>query len=90
MKKISKPGSICTTLLVLILLNACSPVPEQHNLLSDKEKKEGWALLFDGKTTNGWHLFNKGTIASAWSVDSGNLICNPHAKNVKHGDLGDR
>jgi len=44
-------------------------------------------LLFDGKTTNGWHVFNKGTIASAWSVDSGNLICNPHAKNVKHGDF---
>ena len=60
---------------------------EQQNTLSDQEKKDGWALLFDGKTMNGWHLFNKGTIPSAWSVDSGRLICNPHAKDVKHGDL---
>ncbi len=56
-------------------------------MLSDQEKKDGWTLLFDGQTMNGWHLFNKGNIPSAWSVDSGRLICNPHAKDVKHGDL---
>jgi len=72
--------------LILFSVYGCSTT-EQQNMLSDQEKKDGWTLLFDGKTMNGWHLFNKGTIPSAWSVDSGRLICNPHAKDVKHGDL---
>ena len=70
----------------IFFLPGCSNDKEQ-NALTDQEKKDGWILLFDGKTLNGWHLFNRGTIPSAWSVDSGMLICNPHAKDVKHGDL---
>src|SRR6201985_1955253 len=73
--------------ICLFLLAACGSNKERVNTLSDKEIKDGWTLLFDGKTLNGWHLFNQGTIPSAWSVDSGMLVCNPHAKNVKHGDL---
>src|ERR1700755_3204647 len=70
-----------------LLLTSCSTNTSHDNTLSDQETKDGWILLFDGKTLNGWHLFNQGTIPSAWSVDSGRLICNPHAKDVKHGDL---
>jgi azurin len=72
--------------LILLSVYGCSGT-DQQNRLSDQEEKDGWTLLFDGKTMTGWHLFNKGTIPSAWSVDSGRLICNPHAKEVKHGDL---
>ena len=79
--------SICIVVFCTFFVSACLSRSEQHNTISDQEKKDGWALLFDGKTMNGWHLFNRGNIPSAWSVDSGNLICNPHAKNVKHGDL---
>jgi len=75
-------------LFTVILISVCGcSTTEQENMLSDQEKKDGWILLFDGKTMKGWHLFNQGTIPSAWSVDSGSLICNPHAKDVKHGDL---
>ena len=74
-------------LMMTLFMFGCSGPAEQHNVLSDSEKKDGWALLFDGVSTRGWHLFNRGEIASAWSADSGNLVCNPHAKNVKHGDL---
>jgi len=53
--------------VILFSVYGCS-TPEQQNMLSDQEKKDGWTLLFDGKTMNGWHLFNKGAIPSAWSV----------------------
>src|SRR6266403_1165327 len=74
--------SICIIVVCAFFMPACSGPSEQHNILSDQEQKDGWALLFDGKTMNGWHVFNKGNIPSAWSVDSGSLICNPHAKDV--------
>src|ERR1700722_15229413 len=71
----------------ILLTPACSSNASRGNVLSDQEKQDGWVLLFDGKSLAGWHLFNRGTIPSAWSADSGQLICNPHAKDVKHGDL---
>jgi hypothetical protein len=79
--------SVCVFLFFSFFLHACSSQTERYNTISEQEEKDGWTLLFDGKTLNGWHLFNRGNISSAWSVDSGNLVCNPHAKNVKHGDL---
>jgi hypothetical protein len=87
MKKQLTIVNICAAVACVIFMFACSGHSEQHNILTDQERKEGWTLLFDGATTNGWHLFNRGNIPSAWSVDSGYLVCNPHAKNVKHGDL---
>jgi hypothetical protein len=86
--KIIPDGLKFTLLLSCILfILSCSSNSGNQNHLSDQEQKDGWKLLFDGTTLNGWHLFNRGNIPSAWSADSGNLVCNPHAKNVKHGDL---
>jgi hypothetical protein len=87
MKKQLTIVKICAIFFSAVFMLSCSNHSEQHNILSDQEKKEGWTLLFDGTTTNGWHIFNRGSIPSAWSVDSSDLVCNPHAKNVKHGDL---
>jgi hypothetical protein len=84
--KISNILLLCITIMSGAVLSSCSHTEDQTNL-SEQEKAEGWKVLFDGKTLTGWHVFNKSTRPSAWSVDSGMLICNPHAKNVKHGDL---
>src|SRR3954468_4227818 len=87
MKKLQAIFTISAAFVLMICLFACSGHSEEHNILTDQEKKDGWNLLFDGTSLNGWHVFNRGNIASAWSADSGNLVCNPHAKDVKHGDL---
>ncbi|HLY71323.1 MAG TPA: DUF1080 domain-containing protein [Puia sp.] len=87
MKKKLSILHIGVSFFCILFMMSCASHSDQHNMLSDQEKKDGWALLFDGATTNGWHVFNRGNIPSAWSADSGHLVCNPHAKNVKHGDL---
>jgi len=56
--------------------------PQQHNILTKQEKKDGWELLFDGKSTQGWRSFKQNTI-SGWEVQQGNLV-----SLGKGGDLG--
>jgi hypothetical protein len=49
-----------------------------ENLLTDKERGEGWQLLFDGKTTTGW-ISVKNEPLPASHVQEGSL--NPHPCN---------
>jgi hypothetical protein len=42
-----------------------------ENRLSQKEKADGWKLLFDGKTANGWHTYGKKEAGKAWSIKDG-------------------
>ncbi|SEM19430.1 protein of unknown function [bacterium A37T11] len=72
----------CAGLLITSLL----PVHGQ-NVLSKKEKQQGWKLLFDGTTTNGWHTYQKDKAGSAWIVKDGALTFNPDAPQADHGDL---
>ena len=46
------------------------------NVLSEKEKKAGWQLLFDGKTTVGWHGYNMQGIPDVWTVEDGCFTIN--------------
>ncbi len=49
------------------------------NSLTDKEKAEGWKLLFDGSSLSGWHNFKKTDIRPGWVVKDGQLVCaDPH------------
>src|SRR5260370_31779840 len=53
------------------------------NTLTEKEKADGWKLLFDGKTTHGWHAFRGKDVLNKWKVIDGALVVSP--KNGKNG-----
>lgn len=63
-----------------ILLTLCSIVAvsftaciggEKPNTLTEKEKQEGWQLLFDGETLNGWRDYNGTSLTEPWHVVDG-------------------
>lgn len=54
----------------LFTLTSCTTTAE-NNVLTEKEKAEGWKLLFDGKTMNGWRDFNGEGLTQSWHVVDG-------------------
>ena len=58
----------------------------QSNMLTKKEEKDGWRLLFDGKSTKGWRNYNAKSIGDAWKVEDGALVLNPSG-GKKGGDI---
>jgi hypothetical protein len=58
------------------------------NKLTEREKAEGWRLLFDGKTPNGWmNARTKKFPDNGWEIKNGELTVNPESK--KPGGGGD-
>ncbi|MFN0216534.1 MAG: family 16 glycoside hydrolase [Saprospiraceae bacterium] len=47
--------------------------PPIDNTLTEKEKREGWQLLFDGKSTQGWHNYGKTTVGKSWVIEENAL-----------------
>jgi cytochrome c len=42
--------------------------PRADNVLTDREKAEGWQLLFNGQNLEGWHNYGKTTIGKSWII----------------------
>jgi hypothetical protein len=60
--------------VITILFCAVALPSMSQNSLTDKEKTEGWKLLFDGKTTTGWKTFNGPKGSKSWKIDDGALM----------------
>lgn len=71
---------LATAVLALLCTTA---VADEPNTLTDKEKSDGWKLLFDGKTTSGWHAFRGKEVGDKWKVVDGVLVFSP--KGGKRG-----
>jgi hypothetical protein len=54
------------------------------NTLTEKEKADGWKLLFDGESAEGWRGYGKETFPAAWEVTDGTL----HIQGSGRGEAG--
>src|SRR3954471_6799807 len=57
-------------------------VAQQPNILSEKEKQQGWQLLFNGKDLKGWHSYMKSKPGKAWQVQNGMIFLNKNKQSV--------
>src|SRR6056297_4100871 len=63
---------------------------QQINQLSEKEKEEGWMLLFNGENTNGWRGYNdKAFPDSGWVIEDQALRCIGSGQGEAGGAGGD-
>lgn len=85
-----KRMSVYVVVIVLsfLIVPAKGQSNKQDNQLTDKEKKEGWKLLFDGKTPAGWmNAKSMKFPVNGWAITDGELIVSPETK--KDGGGGD-
>ena len=60
--------------LLIVLLTAASLLGAEHNVLSSKEKAEGWRLLFDGGSFEGWTGMKESPFPTrSWTLEDGTI-----------------
>jgi len=69
-------------ILGIIVFITVAAQNEKINTLSEKEKKEGWRLLFNGKNIDGWRTF-QGKEITGWKVVDG--VLNNSGVGSDHG-----
>lgn len=73
---------IFVLILVIAAFLTVTAQNDKINTLSEKEKKEGWRLLFNGKNLDGWRTF-QGKEISGWKVVDG--VLNNSGVGSDHG-----
>lgn len=59
---------------LVVIMSFMRDNQQKDNMLTEKEKKEGWTLLFDGVSMKGWRSF-KNRPNEGWDVQNGELYC---------------
>ncbi len=60
-------------LLAFLAIPSVMLAQDKDNILTGKEKRHGWKLLFDGSTLKGWHSYHRDTVAANWIVKDGQI-----------------
>jgi hypothetical protein len=80
--------NVYSTVLVIVIASTCYSFGQTDNTLSEKEKKDGWKLLFDGKSSQGWmNAKTKQFPSTGWEIMDGILITNPGNRKDGGGDI---
>ena len=74
-------------LLIIITTFNLNSASAQQNTLSQKEKQDGWKLLFDGKDLQGWHSYLEKKPGNGWLVKDGAIFINESDKSLDNTDL---
>jgi len=69
-----------------ISLSTPVAVSDSFNMLSAREKEEGWILLFNGKNLEGWRGFKMDTVPDNWTVEDHCMVCLGKGSDMK-GDI---
>ena len=69
-----KKSVLYLSIALTTILMSFYPALQKDNALTEKEKKEGWVLLFDGQTTSGWKSYQNRE-QDGWAVANGELYC---------------
>ncbi|MGA2405300.1 MAG: DUF1080 domain-containing protein [Bacteroidales bacterium] len=60
------------------------------NILTEKEKKDGWVLLFNGKDFKGWRQCNGTAMPKNWVIEDGTMkVFTAEGKTPGEGSNGD-
>ena len=74
-------------LVISFDIQAQNPKTKPCNVLTKKEIRQGWQLLFDGHTMTGWKGYKSDQIFTCWSVADGELTCKGEGGSVTAGDI---
>jgi len=77
----------CLFICFVCAFSLSTVAAQEPNTLTEKEKKEGWQLLFDGKTTKGWHTYLRDTVGSKWQVKDGAIVFDTSKPREGGGDI---
>jgi hypothetical protein len=81
---------IYSLVAIVVLLITIPCAGQDENKLNDKEKKEGWVLLFNGKDFSGWRQCNGISMPANWIIeDQAMKVFTGEGKNPGQGAGGD-
>ena len=81
MKTINK--TLVATICSLSVITCINSAPSD-NQLTEKEKKEGWQLLFDGKSMNGWRrIYTDSPPKRGWHPNLGLPLRLPFSQSLR-------
>jgi len=71
-------------ILIILMMMTQVIYSQTSNMLSEKEKKQGWILLFDGVSSSGWTTPGGKAVPAGWQIKDG---CITAVKDGKGGDI---
>ena len=75
---------------IAFMLIISPAIAQDVNKLSEKEKKEGWVLLFNGKDFSGWRQCNGTVMPKNWIIEDNTMkVFTGEGKNPGQGANGD-